>query len=71
MLEGITRHSKTGIMKAQWDGDDRFQIALGHLEFATEDIDLIYRGLDARAPAPTLGALALADPRYAAPVAAQ
>ena len=49
MLEGITRHSKTGIMKAQWDREDRFEIGVGHLEFAPEDVDLIYRGLDARA----------------------
>jgi len=49
MLEGITRHSKTGIMKAQWDREDRFEIGQGRLEFAPEDVDLIYRGLDARA----------------------
>ena len=27
ILEGITRHSKRGIMKAQWDCEDRFEIA--------------------------------------------
>ena len=62
ILEGITRHSKRGIMKAHWDGDDRFQIGLGHLDFAPEDIDLIYRGLHVRLPAieaqPTTGPLA-------------
>jgi hypothetical protein len=51
ILEGITRHSERGIMKAHWDGDDRFEIGLGHLGFAPEDVDLIYRGLDARAHA--------------------
>jgi hypothetical protein len=30
-------------MKAHWDTEDRFQIGLGHLDFAPEDIDLIYR----------------------------
>jgi hypothetical protein len=49
ILEGITRHSKRGIMKAHWDGEDRFEIGLGHLGFAPEDVDLIYRGLDTRA----------------------
>jgi hypothetical protein len=62
ILEGITRHSKRGIMKAHWDAEDRFQIGLGHLDFAPEDIDLIYRGLHARVPAieaqPTTGPLA-------------
>jgi hypothetical protein len=71
MLEGITRHSKTGIMKAQWDREDRFEIGIGRLEFAPEDVDLIYQGLDVREPSPTLGALAVADPRSAAPVAVQ
>jgi hypothetical protein len=51
MLEGITRHSKTGIMKAQWDREDHFEIALGRLQFAPEDVDLIYHGLDTRASA--------------------
>jgi hypothetical protein len=46
ILEGITRHSKRGIMKAHWDREDRFQIGLGRLDFAPEDVDLIYRGLD-------------------------
>ena len=71
ILEGITRHSKTGIMKAQWDREDRFEIGLGRLEFAPEDVDLIYRGLDARQPWPMFGALAVAESRNAAPVAAQ
>jgi hypothetical protein len=71
LLEGITRHSKRGIMKAQWNLEDRFEIAIGRLEFASEDVDLIQRGLDARVPAPTLGALALADRRNAARLAAQ
>jgi hypothetical protein len=62
ILEGITRHSRRGIMKAHWDAEDRFQIGLGHLDFAPEDIDLIYRGLHARVSAldaqPTTGPLA-------------
>jgi len=56
ILEGITRHSTRGIMKAQWDREDRFEIATGRLEFAPEDVDLIYRGLDRREFGPTLAA---------------
>ncbi len=48
ILEGITRHSKSGIMKAQWDRNDHFEMTLGRLEFAAEDVDLIYRGLNSR-----------------------
>jgi hypothetical protein len=48
MLEGIVRHSGSGIMKAQWDQEDRFEIARGRLGFAPADVDLIYQGLDAR-----------------------
>jgi hypothetical protein len=65
ILEGITRHSKCGIMKARWDREDHFEIGLGRLEFAPEDVDLIHRGLaarDAHQPSPTLGALAIAPP---------
>ena len=64
MLEGITRHSKTGIMKAQWDREDHFEIALGRLQFAPEDVDLIYQGLDKRASA-------IAAPTIPEPVAVQ
>jgi hypothetical protein len=64
ILEGITRHSGRGIMKAHWDREDRFEIGLGRLGFAPEDIDLIYRGVDARA-------LAIAAPPIPGPVAAR
>ena len=47
ILEGVARHSKRGIMKAHWDREDRFEIGLGRLAFAPEDVDLIYRGLEA------------------------
>ncbi len=66
IFEGITPHSKRGIMKAHWDRDDRFEIGLGHLGFAPEDVDLIYRGLDAREFGP-----ALAAPRVRGQVAAR
>jgi hypothetical protein len=71
ILQGITRRSKRGILKAHWDRDDSFEIGLGCLRFAEADVELIYSGPDAQAPAPTLGAPALADSRNAAPVAVQ
>jgi hypothetical protein len=48
ILEGVARHSKTGIMKAHWDAHDRFEIGLGRLGFAPEDIDLIHSGFASR-----------------------
>lgn len=44
ILEGIPRHSRTGLMKARWDESDYFAIATGEMTFAQEDVDLIYLG---------------------------
>jgi hypothetical protein len=74
ILEGITRHSKCGIMKAQWDRNDHFEIGLGRLGFAPEDVNLIYRGLAARVArqaSSTLGALAIAPPPIPGRLAAE
>jgi hypothetical protein len=48
VLEGIDRHSATGIMKARWDDNDFSEMEYQPLPFAQEDIDLIYAGLKAR-----------------------
>jgi hypothetical protein len=48
LLEGIARHSAYGIMKAHWDAQDYFRMRSKPLEFAPEDIYLIYRGLPSR-----------------------
>jgi len=48
VLEGISRHSATGIMKAQWDDKDYFEMRRKPLRFAQEDVALIYDGLKAR-----------------------
>jgi hypothetical protein len=45
VLEGIDRHSATGIMKARWDNHDYLEIGRQTLAFAQDDIDLIYAGL--------------------------
>jgi hypothetical protein len=47
VLEGISRHSATGIMKARWDDNDYFEMSCKPLSFAREDVDLIYAGLKA------------------------
>ncbi len=49
ILERIDRHSESGIMKAHWDAADYVQMQHRALVFAAEDVDLIHRGLDARA----------------------
>ncbi len=45
MLEGVSRHSASGIMKAHWDSKDRADMRTGHLRFAAEDLDMILAGL--------------------------
>jgi hypothetical protein len=52
ILQGVNRHSATGLMKAQWSHEDYFEMRRGRLGFAEGDMDLIYRGLDARAARP-------------------
>ena len=48
ILQGCSRHSSTGLMKAQWGADDIYVMGHRRLPFAPEDIDLIYRGMDRR-----------------------
>jgi len=48
ILEGVSRHSTKGIMKANWDGLDGFQIVCDSLLFADEDVELIRNGLRSR-----------------------
>jgi len=45
LLEGFSRHSQTGVMKAHWDAHDFVRMAHSGLPLAPEDIDLIQRGL--------------------------
>ena len=48
ILQGISRHSTSGVMKARWESEDFLQMAWKPLPFTDVDIDLIQRGLDAR-----------------------
>ena len=45
ILQGITRHSETGIMKAHWTPEDYEEMQLRPLSFTRKDIELIQIGL--------------------------
>jgi len=47
-LQGIIRHSESGILKAQWSGTDRARMASFPLMFTREDAILIHQGLEER-----------------------
>ena len=49
LLQGICRHSETGVMKARWTGMDFGGMRMTPLPFTREDVDLIYLGLAHRA----------------------
>ncbi len=49
ILQGINRHSETGVMKAHWVPDDYGRMQMGYLPFTREDVTLIHAGLDRRA----------------------
>jgi len=44
-LEGINRHSREGLMKAQWGNREMRQMFVRSLPFAGEDAELIHLGL--------------------------
>jgi len=48
ILQGLMRHSESGIMKAQWTGADYQRMTARPLQFADEDIALIHHGLKVR-----------------------
>lgn len=62
VLEGIDRHSATGIMKARWNYNDYLEMRRKPLVFAQEDVNLIYAGLRVPrvAPAVTVARAAVA-----------
>jgi hypothetical protein len=45
ILQGITRHSETGIMKAHWTPEDYEQMQVRPLSFTRKDVELIQIGL--------------------------
>jgi hypothetical protein len=48
ILQGVARHSESGVMKANWTGADYQQMIREPLQFTAEDVLLIHRGLKAR-----------------------
>jgi hypothetical protein len=48
ILQGVVRHSSSGVMKARWDSGDFFEMARKSLGFTKLDVVLIRRGLEAR-----------------------
>ena len=52
ILQGVSRHSASGLMKAHWDGRDYTEMGRKPLEFTDEDIRLIRQALDARVAQP-------------------
>ena len=45
VLEGISRHSDSGVMKAHWDNQDFDEMLSRPLSFSSADIDLIQMGV--------------------------
>ena len=48
ILQGVGRHSDSGVMKAEWDEKDFNRMAWRRLPFTEEDVRLIHLGLAAR-----------------------
>jgi hypothetical protein len=48
ILQGVSRHSETGIMKAAWDRSDYFDMGRRALHFTPTDVMVLYASLDGR-----------------------
>ena len=48
LLQGMDRHSETGVMKAHWTAEDYRVMTWRPLSFTAHDIELIHAGLQAR-----------------------
>jgi hypothetical protein len=48
LLQGICRHSDSGVMRAHWTRDDLAAVVLQQLTFEQKDVDLIHLGLARR-----------------------
>ena len=53
VLEGIARHSETGVMKQYWSLQETFNMAQKRLGFTTHDAELIYAAFGTAAPLQT------------------
>jgi len=52
VVQGISRHSATGVMKARWTSGDFGDMRFRPLPFTPLDVELIYSGLAQRAAGP-------------------
>ena len=50
ILQGVARHSESGVMKAQWTGADYREMTWEPLQFTDDDVMLIHSGLKVRRP---------------------
>ncbi len=57
LLQGIKRHSETGVMKATWTRADFDAMRQGNLPFTAHDVDLNHAGLASRTTATEAAAL--------------
>jgi hypothetical protein len=48
VLQGIARHSDSGVMKANWSGEEFQRMRYKSLPFTEEDVVLTHRGLEVR-----------------------
>ena len=48
LLEGVNRHSESGVMKALWDEQNHVAMVSKPLPFAPEDVRLIHAGIERR-----------------------
>jgi hypothetical protein len=44
-MQGVPRHSESGILKAQWSNNDYQEMIFQKLAFASVDVELIHKGL--------------------------
>jgi hypothetical protein len=51
ILQGVDRHSESGVMKSQWTAEDHRAMVSKPLPFSSLDVELIQRGLDSRTDA--------------------
>ena len=65
ILQGIVKHSGSGVMKAHWELDDFSVMVAKPLRFEDDDIDMIRRGLAARAARTMLAMNAVPAPMTA------
>ena len=48
ILQGVNRHSDSGVMMAHWSAPEFGRMRIGQLRFADQDVDLIHEGLKVR-----------------------